>query len=101
MYPESWPKCPGFGDFALDGHLTCGKLQCGEAVARRNQAVERTYCFYCRERTFEPRRLEEKLLCPECFNEKTKGELPNVTVLPLKERGTVPRQEHGRGHTSS
>lgn len=101
MYPDSWPKCPACGDFSLDGHLTCGKLQCNEAAARRTQVRERTYCFYCGERTFEPCRLAEKLLCQECFREKTKGEIPNVTALPLKDRGTVPRQEHGRGHTSS
>lgn len=30
MYPADWPRCPSCGDFALDGHVTCGRLECGE-----------------------------------------------------------------------
>lgn len=38
MYPENWPKCPACGDFALDGHITCGRVQCGEG-AQRGSAI--------------------------------------------------------------
>jgi hypothetical protein len=34
MYPKDWPKCPGCGEPALDGHITCGKLKCDERAAR-------------------------------------------------------------------
>lgn len=34
MYPANWPRCPSCGDFALDGHVTCGRLECGEAAQR-------------------------------------------------------------------
>lgn len=34
MYPKDWPKCPGCGEPALDGHITCGKLECDERAAR-------------------------------------------------------------------
>jgi hypothetical protein len=30
MYPTNWPRCPMCGDYALDGHITCGKVQCEE-----------------------------------------------------------------------
>lgn len=33
MYPRDWPKCH-CGDFALDGHLTCGRAECDESRAR-------------------------------------------------------------------
>lgn len=29
-YPDDWPRCPGCGAPALDGHITCGKLGCNE-----------------------------------------------------------------------
>lgn len=29
-YPPGWPKCPSCGLPALDGHITCGKLDCNE-----------------------------------------------------------------------
>lgn len=33
-YPADWPRCPSCGDFALDGHITCGRLECQEANYR-------------------------------------------------------------------
>lgn len=35
MYPPDWPRCR-CGDFALDGHLTCGRVECDESDARRH-----------------------------------------------------------------
>lgn len=32
-YPKDWPRC-ACGRPVLDGHLTCGQLECNEAVAR-------------------------------------------------------------------
>lgn len=37
-YPEGWPRCPKCGDFALDGHITCGRLECNEHQTRRDRA---------------------------------------------------------------
>lgn len=34
MYPEGWPRCPVCGDSALDGHLTCGRIECDEKGQR-------------------------------------------------------------------
>lgn len=34
LYPPGWPRCPSCGDHALDGHLTCGRIECGEAKHR-------------------------------------------------------------------
>jgi len=34
MYPSDWPRCPVCDDFALDGHITCGRLQCNEQEQR-------------------------------------------------------------------
>jgi hypothetical protein len=39
-YPENWPRCPNCGDFALDGHITCGRVECDEGDARRRKAEE-------------------------------------------------------------
>jgi hypothetical protein len=33
-YPKDWPRCPQCDDFALDGHITCGRLECDEALER-------------------------------------------------------------------
>jgi hypothetical protein len=33
-YPPGWPKCPNCGAPALDGHITCGNVECAEAAAR-------------------------------------------------------------------
>ena len=33
-YPEGWPRCVACDDYALDGHLTCGRAECNEAEAR-------------------------------------------------------------------
>jgi hypothetical protein len=33
-YPADWPRCPGCGDPALDGHVTCGDVRCDEAGHR-------------------------------------------------------------------
>lgn len=40
MYPDGWPRCVTCGDFALDGHLTCGRHECDEARARDGEADE-------------------------------------------------------------
>jgi len=34
IYPTDWPRCVACGDFALDGHLTCGRVECAEGSAR-------------------------------------------------------------------
>lgn len=41
MYPANWPRCPKCDDFALDGHITCGRFECAEYAARRERARER------------------------------------------------------------
>ena len=33
-YPIDWPKCPGCGLPALDGHITCGNVECDEGGRR-------------------------------------------------------------------
>ena len=33
-YPDDWPRCPGCGEPALDGHITCGDVRCGEGQRR-------------------------------------------------------------------
>jgi hypothetical protein len=27
-----WPRCPNCGDYALDGHATCGRSRCEKAL---------------------------------------------------------------------
>lgn len=39
MYPTDWPRCPTCGDYAMDGHLTCGRLACDEA-GRRDERLD-------------------------------------------------------------
>lgn len=34
LYPPEWPRCPGCGHPAMDGHLTCGDVRCKEAARR-------------------------------------------------------------------
>jgi hypothetical protein len=36
-YPDNWPRCPACGDYALDGHITCGRVGCDEAGQRALQ----------------------------------------------------------------
>jgi len=36
-YPDGWPAC-ACGAPVLDGHLTCGALECDESAARDRQA---------------------------------------------------------------
>jgi hypothetical protein len=31
FYPAGWPSCPGCGEPALDGKVTCGRVQCGSS----------------------------------------------------------------------
>lgn len=38
MYPPGWPRCH-CGDYALDGHLTCGRVECDESGSR-DRAIE-------------------------------------------------------------
>lgn len=33
-YPPGWPRCPGCGRHALDGHITCGDVACDEGGRR-------------------------------------------------------------------
>lgn len=40
MYPSDWPRCPVCGDFAMDGHITCGRAQCNEGEQRRRRQGE-------------------------------------------------------------
>lgn len=40
MYPSDWPRCPVCGDFAMDGHLTCGRAECSEGRVRREREDE-------------------------------------------------------------
>jgi hypothetical protein len=37
-YPADWPRCPVCGNFALDGHITCGDVHCNEGEQRRLKA---------------------------------------------------------------
>lgn len=37
FYPVGWPKCPGCGQPALDGHITCGDVACREGERRRRE----------------------------------------------------------------
>lgn len=41
--------------------------------------------------------------CDDCHSEKTEGKIPNVTgpTAPPAGTGTIERQRHGRGKTSS
>jgi hypothetical protein len=41
-YPKDWPKCPKCGDPAMDGHITCGKLECDELFERRARGMPET-----------------------------------------------------------
>lgn len=36
-YPANWPRCPNCGDYALDGHITCGRAACDEGGQRRQR----------------------------------------------------------------
>lgn len=36
-YPDNWPRCPGCGQPAIDGHITCGDARCGEGERRRDR----------------------------------------------------------------
>jgi hypothetical protein len=40
-YPVDWPRCMFCGNFALDGHLTCGRAECNEADARAELSLWR------------------------------------------------------------
>ena len=35
QYPVGWPRC-SCGDYALDGHNTCGRVECDEHGRRAN-----------------------------------------------------------------
>lgn len=39
MYPPDWPRCH-CGDYALDGHVTCGRLECNESQTRYVSTVD-------------------------------------------------------------
>lgn len=41
-YPADWPRCSACGDFALDGHITCGRVECDEGRQRDQRAAN--YC---------------------------------------------------------
>jgi hypothetical protein len=40
-YPTDWPRCPVCGDFALDGHVTCGRAECNESREREARSLNR------------------------------------------------------------
>jgi hypothetical protein len=37
-YPPDWPRCPVCGEHALDGHITCGRVECDETRERHRRA---------------------------------------------------------------
>jgi hypothetical protein len=37
-YPADWPRCPVCDDFALDGHITCGRSECDESGQRNSRS---------------------------------------------------------------
>ena len=41
MYPPNWPRCVRCDDFAMDGHLTCGRAECDESKARDERSSRR------------------------------------------------------------
>lgn len=41
-YPKNWPRCPRCGEPVLDGHITCGRLECDERGERDKQSVARS-----------------------------------------------------------
>lgn len=47
MYPSDWPKCPSCGEPALDGHLTCGRIECDESGERERARDGRIGCSSC------------------------------------------------------
>lgn len=40
QYPPGWPRCTVCGDYALDGHITCGRFYCNEGQERERQQDE-------------------------------------------------------------
>jgi hypothetical protein len=36
FYPGGWPACPACGEPAMDGHITCGRMQCDEGGHRND-----------------------------------------------------------------
>lgn len=38
MYPKNWPRCIVCDDYALDGHITCGRAECNESRRRAERA---------------------------------------------------------------
>ena len=36
-FPDNWPRCPVCGNHALDGHITCGAVECDEGAQRRKR----------------------------------------------------------------
>lgn len=49
MYPPNWPRCVHCGDYALDGHITCGRLACNESEARTESYPPRNPAMPCTE----------------------------------------------------
>ena len=46
-YPDDWPRCPRCGKHALDGHITCGSVECNESEARRERtSTEFSVCQF-------------------------------------------------------
>lgn len=39
-YPKDWPRCPKCGDYAMDGHITCGRFECNEGRTRRERTSD-------------------------------------------------------------
>jgi hypothetical protein len=38
-YPANWPQCPKCGEPALDGHITCGSVECNESEKRLRRST--------------------------------------------------------------
>jgi hypothetical protein len=36
-FPDNWPRCPVCDDYALDGHITCGRVECNESEQRNKR----------------------------------------------------------------
>jgi len=66
MYPEGWPKCPGCGEPALDGHITCGSATCNESQYRAGQQPPKQ-CAQCGGPIWAPcLKPREEELCDRC-----------------------------------
>lgn len=64
MYPADWPRCPACGDFAMDGHITCGRLECREGWHR--DTLLTVWAWKCRFCGHANRGTDSSLFCEKC-----------------------------------